>query len=442
MKKILLLGAGRSSGSLIRYLLNQADNKDFTLRLGDKEKRFAEEKIKGHHRGVAFQFDIEDENQRNSEIKEADLVISLLPPALHFLAAKSCIEHCKNLVTASYISTEIAGLHETATKKGILFLNECGLDPGIDHMSAMQIITGLKKKGAAITSFRSYTGGLISPESIDNPWGYKFTWNPRNVILAGQGTAKYIQGGKYHYIPYPRLFSESVKIEVEGFGKFDGYANRDSLQYRHHYGIDQIPTLLRGTLRHEGFCSAWQVFVTLGLTDDSFLVENSEQLTYRQFTEAFIPPSVLGIDLEEKIAHYCKIDPDGHAMERIRSTGILEEKIIGLRNVSPAQILQHLLEQKWIMKPEDKDMIVMQHQFLYELNGQEKKLTSSLVVKGENNAETAMAKTVGLPMGIAALLILEGKIKLKGVQLPVHEEIFEPVLAELERMGIHFTESE
>ncbi len=442
MKNILLLGAGKSSGSLISYLLKNAENKEFVLKIGDRELQAAEEKIKGHARGIALQFDIEDETQRAEEIRKADLVISLLPPSLHFLAATECLKFGKNLVTASYVSKEISAMHEEAVRQGILFLNECGLDPGIDHMSAMEIIIRLKNKGAAIHAFRSYTGGLIAPESIDNPWGYKFTWNPRNVILAGQGTAKYIQNGKYHYIPYHRLFSESVKIPVEGLGKFDGYANRDSLSYRHHYGIDNIPTLIRGTLRHEGFCSAWQVFVSLGITDDSFKVENSEQLSYREFIEAFIPPSLMGADLEEKIANYCKIDPDGPAMERIRSTGILEEKNIGIKDASPARILQHLLEQKWVLRPGDKDMIVMQHQFDYSLDGLEKKLTSTLVVKGEDTTQTAMAKTVGLPLGIVALEILDGNIKMKGVQLPVHEEIFMPVLKELKKMGIQFTEIE
>ncbi len=442
MKTILLLGAGRSSGSLIQYLLKNAGDKQFTLRIGDKEKHFAEDKINGNSSGVALQFDIENEQQRSDEINKADLVISLLPPALHFLVAKECLRFGKNLVTASYVSKEILSLHELAIEKNLLFLNECGLDPGIDHMSAMEIILKLKKQGATITSFCSYTGGLIAPESIDNPWGYKFTWNPRNVILAGQGTAKYIQSGKYHYLPYHRLFSESVRIIVEGVGKFDGYANRDSLAYRHHYGIENIPTLIRGTLRQEGFCSAWQVFVTLGLTDDSFVVENSHQLSYRQFTEAFIPPSVMGSDLEEKIAHYCKIDPDGPSMERIRSTGILEEKPVGLKNASPAQILQQLLEKKWVLKEGDKDMIVMQHQFEYTLGGIRKKLVSSLVVKGDDQTDTAMAKTVGLPLGIAAIKILEGKFSVKGVQIPVHEEIFKPIIEELQEMGIRFVESE
>jgi saccharopine dehydrogenase-like NADP-dependent oxidoreductase len=439
MKQILLLGAGRSSGALIQYLLGKAETKEFLLKIGDIDPELASQKLNNHPHGAAFKFDVNDFQQRDHEVKNADLVISLLPPALHFLVAQDCLTHGKNLVTASYISKEILELDKQAQEKGVLFLNECGLDPGLDHMSAMEIILKLKKQGAKLLSFKSYTGGLIAPESIDNPWGYKFTWNPRNVILAGQGTAKYIKDNKYHYTPYHRLFKESVRIK-SGTTGYDGYANRDSLAYRHHYGIENIPTMIRGTLRHEGFCSAWQVFVTLGLTDDSYQIENSENMTYRELVDAFIPPAQRGDSIEEKISKYCEIDFDGPAMQRIISTGILEDKIIGIKNASPAQILQHLLESKWVLKPSDKDMIVMLHDFEYELEGVKKELHSSLVVKGDDIHQTAMAKTVGLPLAIAALQILEGNIKSKGVQIPVHEEIFTPILKELEEIGIRFQE--
>ncbi len=440
MKQILLLGAGRSSGALIQYLLDHTDSQGFSLKIGDIDVQLASQKLKGHKHGSAFLFNVEDETQRSNAIQNADLVISLLPPSLHYLVAQDCLTHGKNLVTASYVSKEILALDEAAKEKGILFLNECGLDPGLDHMSAMEIILKLKKQGAHLLSFKSYTGGLIAPESIDNLWGYKFTWNPRNVILAGQGTAKYIKDGLYHYIPYHRLFKEAVRIKLDANTSYDGYANRDSLAYRHHYGIENISTLIRGTLRHEGFCSAWQVFIALGLTDDSFQIENSENMTYRDLVNAFIPPSQRGDSVEEKIAKYCEVDFDGPAMQRILSTGILEDKIIGIKNASPAQILQHLLESKWVLKANDKDMIVMLHEFEYELDGDKKQLTSSLHVKGEDIHQTAMAKTVGLPLAIAALQILNGNIKMKGVQIPVHEEIITPILRELEKMGIRFLE--
>jgi len=442
MKKILLLGAGRSSGSLINYLLKKATEDNYLLRVGDRYLDSAAEKTGNHPHAEPFSFNIEDIDQREKEISTADIIISLLPPALHILAAKDCLKSKKNLVTASYVSAELHEMDKEVKNNGLLFLSECGLDPGIDHMSAVEIIHRLKQQGATITSFKSYTGGLVAPESNDNPWGYKFTWNPRNVIVAGQSTASYIHNGKYRYIPYNRLFSEITRIEVDGLGKYDGYANRDSLAYRKHYGIENIPTIIRGTLRNEGYCSAWQVFVTLGITDDSFEVADVENLTYAQFVESFIPTSVFGDSLEEKISRLCNIDPDGRAMEKIRYTGILEDKKIGLLNGTPAQILQHLLMQKWVLKPNDKDMIVMQHQFEYSVAGQSKILSSSLVVIGDDTVQTAMAKTVGLPLGIAARLILKGIIDLKGVHIPVHEKIYTPILKELMEMGICFNETE
>jgi saccharopine dehydrogenase-like NADP-dependent oxidoreductase len=366
-------------------------------------------------------------------------VISLLPPALHILAANDCLRFRKSLVTASYVSAEIAALDTECKKSGLLFLNECGLDPGIDHMSAMEIIHRLQKQGAALTSFKSYTGGLIAPESNDNPWGYKFTWNPRNVILAGQGTAKYIQDGHYRYIPYSRIFSETEKIEVKGTGTFDGYANRDSLAYRKHYGIDSIPTLLRGTLRHRNFCAGWHTLVSLGMTDDTFQLENSETMTYAEFTDAFIPVEINGRTVDERLGSFLG-DKKEVVLPMIRSTGLLDEKPTGLKNASPAGILLHLLQQKWVLKKDDLDMVVMQHQFEFTLNGQKNKLVSSLVVKGDSQIFTAMAKTVGLPLGIAARNILNEKIKLAGVRIPVDEIVYEPVLKELVSLGIIFSE--
>lgn len=443
MRTLLLLGAGRSSTALIRYLLGKADAEGFRLVVAEQELAMAEAKLGGHPAGRALSLNAEDADARVNAIRQSDLVISLLPPHLHPLAANDCLAEGKHLLTASYVSPELQGMDRAVRNKGLLFLCECGLDPGIDHLSAMEIIDRLRNQGATLTGFQSYCGGLIAPESSDNPWGYKFTWNPRNVILAGQGTARYIQNGHYHYIPYPRLFAESVRIDVPGAGRYDGYANRDSLAYRKAYGLETIPTLLRGTLRNEGFCSAWQVFVKLGLTDDSFKVEQSATMTYRQLVEAFIPPSTFGTELEERLTRFCAIDPEGPSMERIRSTGILEDKLIGLIDATPAQILQHLLEQRWKLKPGDKDLIVMQHLFDYELNGKAHTLRSSLVVKGDDEHFTAMAKTVGLPLGIAAVNLLRGKFNQhSGVLIPVHRDFYQPILRELAEEGIRFAETE
>ncbi len=440
MKKILVVGAGRSSGSLIQYLLKHAVTDGYTVKVGDRSIELAKEKTGNHPSAITFEFDIENEAQRAEEIDAADLVVSLLPPALHILAAKDCVLFGKNLVTASYVSAEIQQLHEDAINNNIILLNECGLDPGIDHMSAMEIIHRLQDQGADITSFKSYTGGLVAPESNDNPWGYKFTWNPRNVIIAGQGTAKFIQNGHYHYTPYSRLFTEITPVSVDGLGSFDGYANRDSLAYRKHYGIENIPTLIRGTLRQGGYCKAWQIFVTLGLTDDTYVIENSENLTYAEIVEALIPAHIEGISIREKLCKLCAIDANDKSMEMIAYTGIFENQKTGMKHATPAQILQQVLEKKWVLKSDDKDMIVMQHQFEYTISGQQGKIVSSLVVKGSDTTQTAMAKTVGLPLGIAARMILHGKISLKGVQIPVHKEIYAPILNELSGCGVKFEE--
>jgi len=317
-------------------------------------------------------------------------------------------------------------------------LNECGLDPGIDHMSAMEVIDRVHEEGGKISSFKSYTGGLVAPESNDNPWGYKFSWNPRNVILAGQGTACYIDGGNYKYVPYNRLFSHVDKIAVDGIGTLDGYPNRDSLSYRKIYRLENIQTMLRGTLRQDGFCKAWNVFVQLGLTDDSYKIEESSKHSYASLIEAFLPKGKGNQSLRKRLADFASLSEEDEAIKLVEWTGILEQKTIEMRKASPAEILQSLLEKKWILKKEDKDMIVMQHDFEYEKGHKKFRLKSSLVVKGDDSVYTAMAKTVGLPAAIATRLILSGKIQSRGVQIPVGKEIYFPVLQELEKSGIKF----
>jgi saccharopine dehydrogenase (NADP+, L-glutamate forming) len=400
----------------------------------------AQEKVKNHPKGKAIQFDINQSDIANKEIGEAEVVISLLPPFLHHKVAKACLKFNKHLLTASYISPEIKAMNKEVQSKGLLFLNEIGLDPGIDHLSAMHIIDRLKAEEAKISAFRSYTGGLVAPEHDNNPWHYKFTWNPRNVVLAGQGTAKYIINGQYKYVPYHRLFTHLEQISIKGYGDFEGYPNRDSLTYREVYGIAHIPTLLRGTLRSRGFCQSWNVFVQLGMTDDSYAIENSENMTYREFTNSFLQYSKTYL-VEEKLAMLLGVTSNHELIKKIEWLGLLGHERIGLPQATPAQILQHLLEKKWKLEVGDKDMIVMQHIFEYEnLQGEKKKLLSSLVVKGENEQETAMAKTVGLPLGIATKLLLQGKIGLRGVLIPVQAEIYAPVLEELARLGVQFFE--
>jgi saccharopine dehydrogenase-like NADP-dependent oxidoreductase len=437
MEKILVLGAGRSSASLIEYLLNESAKQGWQVSVADASLEMAQEKIKGNKNGKAVQLDINNAAQRESEIKEADLVISLLPPSFHLPVAETCVAFSKNLLTASYVTPEIQALHEQAEKKGILLLMETGLDPGIDHMSALKEINAIKEKGGKITSFKSYTGGLVAPESDNNPWRYKVTWNPRNVVMAGQGTVKYLEAGRYKFIPYHQLFRRLEKISIEGSGEFEGYANRDSLKYLKIYGLENIPTFIRGTLRKPGFCSAWNCLVQLGMCDDSFVIDGSENMTYKEFTASFLDDNNINT-VQRTFCKYVNIHESSDDMLRVKWLGLFTNEKIGIPNATPAQVIQKLITEKWKMRPEDKDMIVMQHMLEYELNGKHEKLNSSLAVKGDDQMNTAMAKTVGLPLGMAAKLILQGKINMKGVQIPVTKEIYEPVLNELAGMGIEF----
>jgi saccharopine dehydrogenase-like NADP-dependent oxidoreductase len=440
MKNIFLIGAGRSASSLIKYLLDHSEENKWKVTIGDLSKELVESKTKGHANAEAVVFDIHNADQREKFINASDLVISMLPANMHMEVAKDCLRIGRHLFTASYVSPAMKELDEEAKKKGLLFLNEIGLDPGIDHMSAMKIIDELKAKGIELEGFYSWCGGLVAPESNDNPWGYKITWNPRNVVLAGQGTARYIENGHYKYIPYNRIFTEIRRIEIEGHGTFEGYANRDSLSYRPIYGLEKIPTMLRGTLRMPGYCYAWDALIEIGLTDDTVKIEHSEKMTYAQLLDAFLPGK--GKDIRKRAMDFLNIDVTSPVMERLEWLGIFSEKQVKVKNGTPAEILQSLIEEKWCLNSNDKDMIVMQHHFVYHQQGKEKNLYSSLVVKGDDQVYTAMAKTVGLPLAIATKLMLQGKLKVKGVVVPVMKEIYEPVLAELAENGIRFTDTE
>jgi saccharopine dehydrogenase-like NADP-dependent oxidoreductase len=438
MKNILIFGAGRSSNTLIKYLADNANEFNWKIKVVDIQ-------VNGNENSSRISYsvlNVKDEFERDSEIKNADLVISMLPARFHKFVAKSCVKFSKNLLTASYETKELKAFEQDVLKKGLFFLNECGLDPGLDHMSAMKIIDDIKKEGHELHCFESFTGGLVAPESDNNPWNYKFSWNPRNVVLAGQdGPAKFIQNGKYKYIPYNRLFRRTEIIDIEGFGMFEGYANRDSLNYIEKYNLQGIPTIFRGTLRRPGYCRAWDVFVQLGATDDSYYLENIENMTNREFINSFLYfQSTDSVDL--KLYRAMHIDQDSDIIYKLNWLGIFDDTKIGLKRATPAQVLEHILKQKWQLQSDDKDMIVMWHKFIYHDSSLNRKvkLTSSLAVIGENNQHTAMSKTVGLPLAIAAKLVLTGNLDLKGMYIPTHKNIYEPVLNELKKYGIVFSE--
>ena len=329
MKKILILGAGLSSSSMIKYLLDHSKENNWKVKVGDMSLELAKRKIGGHENGEAFQFDVFNEVQRIEEIKNADYVVSMLPARFHPLVAEKCVEFGKHMFTASYVSKEMKELHQKAVEKGLLLLNEIGVDPGIDHMSAMKVIDEIKAEGGEMLAFTSSTGGLVAPEFDNNPWNYKFTWNPRNVVVAGQSVAQYIDHGKYKFVPYHQLFRRTEKMSVLHVGEFEMYPNRDSLSYRETYNLQNIPTILRGTLRRPGYCEAWNVFVSLGVTDDTYVIENSENLTYREFINSYLPYDE-NDTVEQKICNYTGIQMDSETMSRLKWLGIFENVKIGL----------------------------------------------------------------------------------------------------------------
>ncbi|MDR7369487.1 saccharopine dehydrogenase C-terminal domain-containing protein [Flavobacterium aquidurense] len=441
MRSILIIGAGRSASSLIRYLLSKSESENLHLIVADLSLALAEKKTEKHPNATPIALNIFDTKERKAAIEKSSIVISMLPAHLHIEIAKDCLEFKKHLVTASYISDAMQALNEEAIKNNLIFMNEIGLDPGIDHMSAMKVIDEIRSKGGNMLLFESFCGGLVAPECDNNLWNYKFTWAPRNVVLAGQGgAAKFIQEGTYKYIPYGTLFRRTEFLEVEGYGKFEAYSNRDSLKYRSIYGLDDILTLYRGTIRRVGFSKAWNMFVQLGMTDDSYIMEYSENMSYRQFTNSFLPYHPTD-SVEIKTRLILKIDQDDIMWDKLLELDLFNpNKKVNLPNATPAQILEKILSDSWTLEPADKDMIVMYHKFGYELNGEKKQIDSKMVCIGDDQTYTAMAKTVGLPVAIATLLILNGKITTPGVQLPIRKEVYVPILDELEAYGVVFNE--
>lgn len=439
MTNILVFGAGKSSSYLIKYLLDQSSKYFWQVTVADANINAALERLGNHNFGTAVQLDIHQDEMRKRLIQNANIVISLLPPSLHFVVAHDCLELRKNLVTASYVSPEIKSLHQEARDLGLLFMNEIGLDPGIDHMSAMKIIDEVERLGGDIHSFKSYCGGLVAPKSDNNPWHYKISWNPRNVVNAGKSGAEYLLKGQKIQVPYKELFNDYEIISVPGFGKLAAYANRDSLSYQSIYGLPSVQTMLRATFRYEDFCIGWNAIIQLGLTDESTL-QDVQKLTYKEWFWS-ATKHIEGRTIEERILY--ATDGSELSVTLLDWLGIYaDEKINILVPVSHADIVLKRVEEKWKMADHDKDMIIMHHEFEYGRKNIHAKLSSTLIVEGEDKTYTAMAKTVGLPMAIFTKLFLTKKFKnLIGVQIPVSKDIYKPILKELTQYGIEFNET-
>lgn len=490
MKNILLFGAGKSASVLIEYLIENAEENNWHIMVVDADKKLIEQKTKNSLSTTAIVADITDENTRRDLIQNCDLVISMMPPFLHILIAKDCVHFAKHLLTASYADEAIKLLAEKAKNKGIIFLCEMGLDPGIDHMSAMQLIDGIKEKGGNITSFKSHCGGLVAPESDNNPWHYKISWNPRNVVVAGKAGAEYKAEGKIIEENYEELFDAKrmIKVEDTSIGFLSYYPNRNSLSYINLYQLHEAKTFLRTTLRYRDFMLGWNKIIGLNLTDEtptynsdglSLAAFFQQHLDLHNFSDTLIQElkenelytnevinilaknvnddsnnleddaGTLQLNDENIAEEFTQVDLVGSAhdgnkiMQQLYFLGLDDEDtIINKGLISAADGLQFAMETKLALSPADKDMIVMQHEIEYELNGFKKNIISHLIVLGKDSVHTAMAKTVGLPLGIAAKLILDGTIKLSGLHIPIIKEIYEPVLKELKANGIYFTEKE
>ena len=436
MKNILLFGAGKSSTILIDFLGKSCLEKNWKLQICDANFSLAQSKSSPFSCAEAISFDIKDNPKRQQLISGADIVISMLPPSLHFLVAKDCLTFSKNLLTASYIDTNVRSLSDEIEAKGLLFIGEMGLDPGIDHMSAMRIINEIKSKGGTITSFNSHCGGLMAPESDDNPWHYKITWNPINVVAAGSSGAFYKKDGEIVEVLYSKVFAdENQLVQVPDIGSLAWYPNRDSLSYVDTYRLHGIRTFIRTTLRYPSFCRGWNKIVHLDLTNKN---DHEEIKSCKTFQDWFELKKKKLIQNEDDFKE--KDFLDNEFLEQIDFIGLQSQEHLPEPVSNSASLLQFLLEKNLAMKADDKDMIIMLHEIQFELNGKNKQTRSCLTVKGKDKTHTAMAKTVGLPLGIAATLILENKINLTGLHIPVIPEIYQPVLHQLELNGIKFNE--
>jgi len=424
VKTILLLGAGKSATVLIDYLINTAKENKWKFIVADANKEQILAKTGNSPFAEAVALDVTNEQERSALIERAHVVISMMPPSLHFLIAKDCVEYRKHLLTASYLDNKIKSLEPEIKQKKLLFLCEMGLDPGIDHMSAMKMIEAIKAGEGKITSFKSHCGGLVAPESDDNPWHYKISWNPRNVVLAGKAGAEYKIDDKIIHKEYETLFADCEEVNVEDLGKLAFYPNRDSLSYIPLYHLETANTFIRTTLRYPAYCKGWKAIVDAGLANETDALE-TKGLSFKNWAAA--------------IASF--VNDENRVM--LEFLGLFDELPVPAAAKTSADVLQYLLETKLMMQPADKDMIVMLHEIAYETaEGKMKAVESSLVVKGEDSLRTAMAKTVGLPLGIAAKLILNDTLKIRGIHIPIQKEIYEPVLKELENFGVAFKETE
>lgn len=428
---ILLFGAGKSATYLIEYLDILARDGTCQVIIADADELSIKRKLKPNSNISTASINVSEEIERNKLIVQADVVISLMPPDLHYLIATSCLLYKKHLLTASYLDDKVKLLAPEITKADILFLYELGLDPGIDHISAMGIIHSLKQKKAIIHSFISHCGGLISPKYLNNPWKYKITWNPKNVVLAGKAGAIFKENNQIKTLDYHEIFNAIEQVQVNSLGILECYPNRDSLSYISTYDIPNVETFKRTTLRYPNFCKGWKSIISLKLTQDDIFYDTN-QLSFNGFLLKHLRDQHLKDDYDLL---------ENSVREQINFLFEDANVYINKGRLSVAEILQIVLEKKLKLSQGDKDLVIMQHEIVYSIENKKYQLTSTLVLEGEDETHTAMAKTVGLPLGIAAKLILNGTIHSTGLKIPIDENIYKPILNELKNYGIQFKET-
>jgi len=443
MKQILVLGAGQSAPYLIHYLLKESKKKNWFVTVGDIDLRLARKSINNHPNGDAIRFNVNDAEMRNAQIARVDVVINFLPPTFQYLIALSCIANGKHMITASYPDERMRDLDMDAHRKGILLLNEMGLDPGIDLMSAMAIIQKVRDEGGKITSFKSYGSGLPAKKSVSNPLGYAITWNARNVVMAGDVGAQYLYKNQIKILPHHEVFQRTWTVDLDGVGRMEAYPNRDSLQYRSIFDVDHAHTMIRGTLRYPGWSETWLQIVRLGLPNEVMHIPDICNYSYRDLVNMFLPLYAPGSDLEHRLANFLNINPTGKIMENLLWLGLLSDDKVKCNGDTASAVMIDLLKKKLKLPTKGKDMVAIVHEMEAEYKNKKRapeKIISTLVKYGESGGFTAIAKTVGLPAAIAAKLLLTGEIPIIGCQRPTHPVIYTKVLKELEEQRITFVE--
>lgn len=444
MKNILILGAGQSAPFLISYLLEEAQKNNWFVTVADRNLKLAQDAVNAHSHGNAIEFDVNDSEKRHSLLKKNDIVVNFLTPTFQYLIALDCLTFGTHVVTASYENPRVAELNNDAKAKGILILNEMGLDPGIDHMSAMKIITRIREKGGTISSFISYGSGIPAPEVKSNPLQYCITWNPSNVVTAGDAGAQYMEEGKIKLLPHHKVFDRTWDVEIENLGTFEAYPNRDSLLYQKIFNLKKVSTMIRGTLRYSGWSETWNQIVKLGLYLNTLTLPEISDRRYRDFTEMFLPLNVAGNKLEARLANYLGISPTGSIMKNLKWLGLLSDEKIGENFKTPMDLMTDLIKRKMPLPEGARDMVILHHDITADFgpNTKREKIVSTLVDYGNPETKiTAIAKTVGAPAAIAVKMFLKGELNLTGCHIPTHPEIYNKVLDELDLIGVRFKES-